>query len=414
MLTNFKNGFFLGSRAVKKTGFVSKSVIIFMMVLTFLNLVVVRGVLVGIPDSSFENTRLFETGDILISKIEGESEVGKTRQIENLLKSDSDIETYSIRYSGGGVAESNYQSSKKDGANTSIRNVSVFGINPVSENALSNYSKDILEGGRDLRLNDSNSVLIGADLLSSAENNFTDDELLTGVEVGSKVLLTVSGVTEEYTVAGIIDSKQATSQRVLMNSTKLRQLLGKVNPNASEIAVRIKGDVNGDIKAQEFRDNFSFSESKVETYRQAVGAFLDDIKTIFDFLSGFIGFIAIFISAITIFIVIFINVVSRKKEIGVAKAIGIPKSTIIFSYFVQAMFYAFFGIVIGLVLFVYFLDPYFRANPINFPFTDVYLSSPPKVMFFQSLILLLSAGVAGFLPARMIIKEKILSLILTD
>ena len=52
----------------------------FVMMLTFLNLLVVRGVLVGIPDSSMTNARTDDTGDVFISRLDGDLEIDKGKQ----------------------------------------------------------------------------------------------------------------------------------------------------------------------------------------------------------------------------------------------------------------------------------------------------------------------------------------------
>jgi len=92
--------------------------------------------------------------------------------------------------------------------------------------------------------------------------------------------------------------------------------------------------------------------------------------------------------------------------------VGVPQSIIIASYFIQSLFYAVSGVLAALAVFFLLLDPYFRTNPIDFPFTDVFLSVDPSAITIQIAILLFSAGLAGYIPARMIIKQDVLSLIL--
>lgn len=405
-------GYYLASRSIKRTGLVSKVFIMFVMMLTFLNLLVVRGVLVGIPDSSMTNARTDDTGDVFVSRLDGDLEIDKTYEITEYLRQSPYVESYSVRYQGTALIESDYGRSKKDGSNASRRTASVLGVDPDSEELVTNPSRFITEG-RMLTRGEVGSVVIGSGLLSDeAAANFTGEDLLQNVVVGEGVLMTINGVTKEYRVVGILASKGQVDNRALITDTELRGLLGKSNLNASEIAVKLKdrsfsGEVVAGLKASSFG-----SEAKFETAEEALGEFLNDIKTIFDFLSSFVGLIGIFISAITIFIIIFINAVSRKQEIGIARAIGVPQNVIIASYFFQSCFYAAAGVGSALVVFFTFIEPYFRQNPIDFPFTDVFLAVDPVVIAGQAGLLFIAAGLAGYMPARMIIKQPILALIL--
>lgn len=405
-------GWYMGVRAIKRTGFISKLFIIFIMMLTFLNLLVVRGVLVGIPDSSLENARADDTGDVFISRLDGKQEIEKTFEITQYLDNSPFVEAYTVRYSSSAVIESDYQRSKKDSTNASRRSAGVLGIDPNKEEDVTGVSKFIIEG-RMIRPGESGSVVIGNGLLSDgATANFTGEDLLQNVSVGGGVLMTINGQTREYRVVGIASSKGQVDNRAFITDTELRTLLGRSNTNASEIAVRTKEQSQDVFLAEDLKRQSFAQFANFETSLEAVGEFLNDIKTIFDFLSTFVGMIGVFISAITIFIIIFVNAVARKQEIGITRAVGVPQSIIIASYFIQSLFYAISGVVAALAVFFLLLNPYFRANPIDFPFTDVFLSTDMTAISIQVVILLVSAGLAGYLPARMIIKQDVLSLIL--
>ncbi len=411
-MRNLSLGWYLAKRAIARTGTISKIFIIFIMMLTFLNLLVVRGVLVGIPDSSLENTRNDDTGDVLVSRNDGELQIENTFEITKYLDNSPLIDNYSVRYSSSATIESDFGRSKKDSTNASRRTATVVGINPIDEQAVTGLDRFVKEG-RMIESGETGSVVIGQGLLDDeATANFTGEDLLQNVFVGGKVLMTINGFTKEYRVVGIASSKGQTDNRAFISDSELRSLLGRSNLNASEIAIRtidpsFDAQLVTNLRAQPFANKAQF-----ETSLQAAGEFLNDIKTIFDFLSSFVGLIGVFISAITIFIIIFVNAVSRRQEIGISRAIGVPQTAIITSYFLQSIFYTLSGIGAALVVFFFVLDSYFRNNPIDFPFTDVYLSVDSFVILLQVLILLVAGGLAGYIPARMIIKQKLLSLIL--
>ena len=117
-------------------------------------------------------------------------------------------------------------------------------------------------------------------------------------------------------------------------------------------------------------------------------------------------------ASITIFIVIFVNAITRKKFIGILKAIGVRASVIEVSYVFQALFYAVIGIIFGLIILYGFLEPYVMDNPINFPFSDGILFVPFSGTAIRIAILLMATVVAGFIPARLITRGNTLDAVL--
>ncbi len=406
-------GSLLACKAIKRTSLISKIFIIMIMAMTFLNLLVVRGVLVGIPDSSLKNVRADEVGDVLVSRLEGKNEIEQSYQLFTNLDQDNQVAAYSPRYRVSSILESDYGRTKKQTENSSRRSVILFGLNPEAEKIVTGFDRFIIDG-RFLQKGDSNKIVLGKGLLSNYATpgeNFTDEELLQNVNVQDKILVTVNGQSTEYEVIGISSNKGQADNRAYITDTQARLLLSKTNPDTAEIAIRLQSGVDIDVFADNLRSQYG-DKAKVETYIQATGQFLDDIKTIFDYLSGFIGIIGVFIASITIFIVIFINAMSRKKEIGIMRAIGVQPGIIMTSYIIQSMFYAVSGIAVALVIFGYIIEPYFVQNPIDFPFTDVYLAVDSKITLIYVFILVSAAFLAGFIPSRIVLKQKILALIL--
>ena len=94
------------------------------------------------------------------------------------------------------------------------------------------------------------------------------------------------------------------------------------------------------------------------------------------------------------------------------QSIGVCGGSIEISYIFQALFYAIVGTFLGLVLVLGFLVPYIGANPINFPFSDGFLSIPFWGTFIRILVLFLMTITAGFIPAKLIASKNALEAIL--
>jgi ABC-type antimicrobial peptide transport system permease subunit len=78
----------------------------------------------------------------------------------------------------------------------------------------------------------------------------------------------------------------------------------------------------------------------------------------------------------------------------------------------QAFIYAILGIILGMILVFGVIKPYFTANPINFPFSDGILVATLPGTLTRGFILLVTTVIAGYIPARIVVRQNTLSAIL--
>jgi acetoin utilization transport system permease protein len=107
-----------------------------------------------------------------------------------------------------------------------------------------------------------------------------------------------------------------------------------------------------------------------------------------------------------------VNAITRRKFIGILKGIGIHPKAIEFSYILQSIFYALIGSLIGLIILYGLLIPFVDVHPINFPFSDGIIYAPLIGTLVRIAILLVFTILAGYIPARMIVKKNTLDAIL--
>lgn len=406
-------GFFLAYRQVKRASLWTTFLIISVMILTFLNLVVVSGVLVGLIEGSVEANKEYYTSDLIITKLKENEYIENTPLVLSVLENQNEVENFTPRYIEGGTIEAGYKETAGDKENTNKTNAQFAGIDPVAENDITQIKKFIVKGSY-LQPNDFDQILIGSILLKQyfeiEAPGFTS---LEGVDVGSKVRITVNGNVREVTVKGILTSKvDAISQRVFFPATQFRSLIGRDDYNVDEISVRVKPGTDV-IAFKEKLLNLGLGEyAKIQTYADAEPKFLKDIKKTFSLLGNMISSIGLAVASITVFIVIFINAITRRKFIGILKGIGITGRTIEVSYMFQSFFYAAVGSAVGVVVVYLLLVPYFDANPINFPFSDGILVAPPIETAVRVGLLMMATMIAGYVPARIIVRKNTLDSIL--
>lgn len=405
-------GFYLALRQVRRANKWTTGLIIFVMVLTFLNLVVVSGLLVGLIQGSINAHKEQYFGDLTISKLAKKDYIENSPLILSILDGFKDVDIYTPRYAQGGIIEANYQSAAK--ASEIDKAATTFaGIDPVKEDNVTHLSKRLIEGEY-LAPGDYDKILIGSMLIKKylpiESPGFTQ---LDNVDVGSKVRVKIGSTTREVTVKGILKSKVDTvSAKVFFVDTQLRSMIGRQDYGLDEISIKLKPGADPVTVRDALLRAGVGQYAKVQTFEDGEPKFLKDIQNTFALLGNMISSIGLVVASITIFIVIFINAITRRKFIGILKGIGISGKTIEISYLFQSIFYALCGSVIGLIILYVILVPYVDAHPIDFPFSDGIIVATPYGTFLRVALLVFATMIAGYIPARMIVRRNTLDAIL--
>lgn len=409
---NISIGFFLAVRQIRRASLWTTGLIIFVMILTFLNLVVVSGILVGLIQGAVDAARTEFTSDVIISTLDDKKYIENSPNLIALIKTLPGIEAISPRYSEGAVIEANYKT-RKDTDKPNTAGTQVIGIDPESENEVTGLGGKILEG-KYLSAGDYDQVILGHYLLSQyvpvEDPNFAS---LKNVGVGTRIRIKVGDITREVTVKGIIKSKvDALTRNVFMVDSQLRSMIGRNDGNVDLVSIKLEKGVDPIALRDSLVLRGVDKYAKVQTYEDAQPQFLKDIITTFSMLGTAFSSIGLVVASITIFIVVFINAITRRKYIGILKGIGIHGRAVEISYVFQSIFYAVVGSSIGLTLVYGFLVPFIAAHPINFPFSDGILVAPIDLTLFRVFLLIFSTVVAGYIPAWMIIRRNTLDSIL--
>lgn len=410
---NISIGYFLAYRQIRRSSLATNILIIFVMVLTFLNLVVVSGILVGLIYGATDAVKTLYISDIAITPLKTKNEIENSPQIILAVKNLPWVEAVTARYLASGKIEANYKSKIKVNDLSDEVNTIMAGIDPDSEDAVTTLGKYVIEGEY-LNSGDIDKVLVGSMLLKRffpiESRGF---ETLEDVKVGEKVRITINGNVREVTVKGIVASKvDEISRRVYFVDTQLRGLLGKNDLNVNEMSIKLKPGSDENLVRDAIKGTGADQYARVQTFEDAKPKFLTDLVNTFATLGNVVGSIGLVVASITIFIVIYINAITRRKFIGILKGIGIEASVIKSAYVMQAIFYALIGTAIGCVILFGFLKPYIDANPINFPFSDGILVATFGGTMIRVGLLILATIIAGYIPARIVVRQNTLDAIL--
>ena len=411
--TDLAVGGFLAKRDLKRASKWTTFLISFVMLFTFLNLVVVSGILVGLIQGSFDQNRKFDTGDVIISPFQNTDVVDQSQRVIQIVQSVPSVQNYSYRYTKGGTVKADYRDVLLKDEKANSMGTTIAGIDPEKEDATTHLSSLLVEGEY-LKPTDSDSVLLGSDLLATYNTNqFPGFSPITGVGIGSKVLITVGGSSKEFFVKGIVKSKiNNVRNRAFIIESEFRKLAARDSLNVNEIAIVLNNTMTPDQAKQILIADGVGEYGRVQTSIEALPSFLIQVQDTFSILGNVISAIGLVVAAITIFIVIFVNAITRRRYIGILKGIGITPRAILVSYMWQALFYAVAGSLLGACAVFGFLKPYFDMHPINFPFSDGILVATVSGTAIRAGVLIFATVIAGYIPARMVIKQNTLDAIL--
>lgn len=413
-------GWFLAVRSIRHSSKWTTGLIIFIMVLTFLNLVVVSGLLVGLIAGSFEQFRESYAGEVIITPPSRLEYIEGSPALISFLENHPRVQAIAPRYGQSVQLLGTLNDLPGKGERANRIGIRATGIDLEKEEQVTQFSR-FLRYGEMLAPGEEGYVLIGANMLkkysSFADANIPGLDLLTDVDVGSRVRISLSQadgttVSKDFTIKGIVKSKvDEISTRLFMPAKELKRMIPVNKEQYQEIAIKTDEEYAATLAA-EIRSFATGTAVRVQTAAEAVPSFLRDIETTFGILGNALSSIALVVASITIFIVVFINAVTKRKFIGIMKGIGISPLVIEFSYIFQAIFYGVIGSAIGLVLTFGFLKPYFDANPIDFPFSDGILVATADGALIRVAILLIVTLIAGYIPAKMIVRKNTLDSIL--
>jgi ABC-type lipoprotein release transport system permease subunit len=414
-------GWFLAFRQIRRSGRGTTALIIFIMVLTFLNLVVVSGLLVGLMSGAFKQFQESYSGEVIVTTATGHNYIENSSNLINFLRAHPEVKSFSTRHTIGATVLGTLTDLPQKNQRANQMSTQLVGIDPVAEQPVTGFSR-FVSSGAPLGPNDWGKILIGRNLIkkysSFADANIPGLDFLEKVDIGSRVRVSFSTtdgnlVAKEFIIQGIVKSKvDQISARVFILDKELEQMLPVNKEQYQEIAIRTNPNYAPTL-VKEIKNFLGTGyEARAQTASEAIPSFLRDVETTMGVLGNALSSIALVVAAITIFIVIFINAVTKRKFIGIMKGIGISPLSIKLSYVIQALFYGVVGSAVGLLLTFGLLQPYFNAYPIDFPFSDGILVATASGASIRVAILLVVTLLAGYIPAMLIVRKNTLDSIL--
>lgn len=406
-------GQFLAFRELKRNNPWSTALIIFVMSLTFLNMVLMGGILTGLAEGMMNSFKTYYSSDILIKPATQYISISQTNMLNSVIKSLPSYKASSSRYTTPAILENENKVKIRNAEIGQRVSSTLVGVNPKDEDAVTGISSEIILGEY-LKEYDTDGIILGKSLLADYSQGSSTEPRLKGITIGSRLKLIIGNEAVDVFVRGIVDTGNSTvDSRAFMLESSMRPLVNNHSLSASEIAVLLNSGSSREEAKGYILNNFSYNTDViVETAEETLPKAISDMKKTFSMLGNIVGVISLIVGAITIFIVIFVNAITRRKYIGIMKGIGISARAIEISYVMQSLFYAISGIFFSSLIIVWFLGPWFDIHPLKFPVTEGKLAVTTSGLIIRGLILTLTAFISGYVPARMVTKQNTLDAIL--
>lgn len=408
IVKSLKVAVFLAFKGIVRANIGVTILTVLILILVALNLMFVPGLINGIVVSA--NDKLINTySSHLVIEAQGLKDQGyKITHVKDLLtaiESISGVEAAAPRNAAG------TNISFKDDSNEERKiNCMTYGIMPEQEMKVFEVSDWLVEGSY-LDDRDRDKILLGIQLAGADQS---DVELYTHslryVHAGDKVTVTYNnGYMKQYTVKGIFRTRFIqTDLQAFITQLEYESIIPGTHDTASELHVRL--DNNADPLEIMRRIAMFNSGVDFQTWQQNAGI-VNSMTTSFQLINSILDMVNALVAGITIFIVTYVDVINKRRQIGIQRAIGIKNHAIILSYLLRALCYVIVGLLIARALFRWVIIPFEASHPFYFPFGAVYLSLEMTLLIHTTLLLLIVSLVAALVPVMLITRIKILDAI---
>jgi putative ABC transport system permease protein len=412
---NFTAAFFLAFSALRRSNRWALLLIIVVMALSFTNLIFISSIMTGfiaMLDKQLIETRI---ANVVIDPAENEHYFDNADQIAFSVRHLNGITGAAVHLNSAAFFEYRWKEKDDPSDKGQSGNWPIIGVDPEYEVGVTVIGQRLI-AGEYLSPEDRDAILLGVEIAGGPEAQSAEYDTLGGVAVGDIVRLSYpNGVMRDYYVKGIFLSKDGAADRMsFVTRAELVSVMGRsaFKDQASQIIVRTAVPGAESVYVQEIRKVLEGIADNVQirTWHDYGGGTRAVVAS-FDMVATLISGIGLFVAAIVMFIVLYIQVVNKRRQIGILRAIGISSRLIVGSYLVQAAFYVVSGILVGWLIYTFGIELYFINNPLDTPMGPLSLVVERQTVFDAVIGLVVAAFLAGLLPVLSLLRQDIIQTI---
>lgn len=364
----------------KRDIFKNKKIFIFItlsIIFATANIIAINGLMDGMIYDFVDNTVESSMGHLNIYPDDNERFIDGLGVKEQRLDGLKEVEAYSPRLSASGVLSYKELSAP----------IVILALDPEKEKKVTELLQK-LDRGAAINSNDKNAILVSYRLAEDLK-----------LDVGDEVDLAFeSGEVKVYSVKGIVRTgdKDFDSATVIMPLIEANRQLG-IDNSVSVILIRLSDKELADAYKPMLMQGLEVNN--VKTWKEETElllSFADAWKSFTAVISS-VGLIA---AAISVGIVIYINVLHKKRQIGIMKAIGATDSFIFMVFIIEAALFGVIGVSIGNVV-GYLVTKYMEAHPFYDAIMQTWISARfGYYLFYNATLISFTVTIlAGVYPA---------------
>ena len=370
--------------------------------LAFLQINLITSIFNGAINLAYKQVKDNYVSNIVVQPASDEDYITQVAQVKNKITTIPGVISCSSRYAMGAAISYDPDKNGKD-----VKSIgwTVKSIDPVEEVKVTNIQNYMVAGSY-LNEDDRDQIIMGREI-SGGFGASLEVQSLRGANVGDEVTVRYNnGVKRVYKIKGIYTTIFPLSDMgVFVTEREMESVLG-VRNRASEILIKTDPVYSEDYYMNELRVA-GLEKQELRPWIDFIGL-ISGITQSFDIIKRIVYFIGLVVAGVTIFIVIFIATSSRRKQIGIMKAIGMKEMIVIMSYVFLALFYALVAIGLGMLTLEYALKPYFISHPLLLPMGRVSLLIVPADVISSIVSMVAVSIVSGFIPSWSVTRENII------
>lgn len=402
-MRDFTTAFFIAYKSILRSSKSLLFLMIFILSLNFINMMFISGVLSGLWKREVQIIIDLLSADITIGpqqQPEIKEYIANQKELRAQIKTIPGITATARHYT---LAGSISFDKIKNGQFKSVSGA-IIGIDPKEEKEVLKLDEMMMMYGESLSSIDTDQIVLSSALAGGYGTPSVND--LGGVKVGDKVQITYSnGIMRIYTVKGIYNDIMGIYETFI--TTKEAESVAPVYNSASQILVKVDMNRNS-LEYYQNQIKKLVPNLKIQNYNDLLGSFASFERAL-NVISDIVSVISVIVAAVTIFVLIYVNAINRRRQIGILRAIGLKEKIIVNAYVIQSLFYTLCGLILGSIAVFGVIRPLFISHPIPIieGLMNLELDYTPFGIFIAVVSFIITGYLAGYIPSRIVVRQGI-------
>jgi putative ABC transport system permease protein len=371
---------------------------IFIISLGFISSIIIYGVLKDVSHDLQENFIETNMGHVILEPYDNNE---KIETIDNVLAKIKVLPNIL------GISSITKKSARLYDKNNNYIDTEIYIINP-EEFSKTSVVDDLMKEGSWLNKGEKDKIILGCINVENCNNVKAFNSIDVGV--GESIRSLSNGYPEfELTLKGIYQHRYNEIEIIsyITQETAKTIFLDYNSKEADEIIILLSDRSHSkEMVAELSKMNLNVEILTWEDKSSMFSSIVDSFSVIGN-ISFFIG---ILISAISIYVILYINILNKKTQIGIIKAIGIKSKVISLSYILLSFFLGIIGSIVGIILTLSMVE-YFKFNPIKTGIGDLVPQVTLSLLFLVGTTIILASVISGYIVSKRITKQNIIEAI---